>query len=148
MKEERLPPTYTPEIAQEICDRLAEGEPLRAICRDEYMPAWRTVYDWIAKDVDGIAARIAHARELGFDAIAEQCLDIADDERHDWVNTRKGAITNEVAIGRAKLQIHTRLQLLAKWNPKKYGDKQDINLSGQVDVAATILAARKRSGSS
>ncbi|NYT45129.1 hypothetical protein H0A64_09875 [Alcaligenaceae bacterium] len=110
------------------------------------MPSWRTVYAWIAKDVDGLAARIAQARELGHDAIAEQCLDIADDEQHDWVNTRKGVLTNDVAIGRAKLQIHTRLQLLAKWNPKKYGEKQDINLTGKLDVAATILAARKRSG--
>lgn len=139
--------SYTPEIADEICERISCGEPLRAICRDVHMPTWQTVYRWMAKDSE-FSNRIAHAREIGHDAIAEQCLDIADDEQHDWVNTRKGVITNDVAIGRAKLQIHTRLQLLAKWNPKKYGDKQDINLTGQVDVAATILAARKRSGTS
>lgn len=147
MEKGKYAPKYTPELADEICERLAEGEPLRAICRDMHMPSWRAVYDWIKKDTE-FASRIAHARELGFDAIAEQCLDIADDERHDWVNTRKGVITNDVAIGRAKLQIHTRLQLLSKWNPKKYGDKQDINLTGQVDIATTIQAARKRSGTS
>lgn len=137
--------TYTEALADEICERLSVGEPLRAICRDLHMPAWRTVYDWMRKD-DDFSARIAHARELGHDAIAEQCLDIADDERHDWVNTRKGDVTNEVAISRAKLQIYTRLQLLAKWNPKKYGEKQDINLNAKVDVANAILQARKRSG--
>lgn len=139
--------SYTPELADEICERLSNGEPLRAICRDVHMPSWRSVYRWMEVD-EGFASRIARAREIGHDAIAEQCLDIADDERHDWMLTKKGVITNDVAIGRAKLQIHTRLQLLAKWNPKKYGDKQDINLTGKVDVAATILAARKRSGTS
>ena len=145
MSNGKYAPKYTPELADEICQRLAEGEPLRAICRDEHMPSWRAVYDWIAKDKD-FASRIAHAREAGFDAIAEQCLDIADDERHDWLLTKKGVITNDVAIGRAKLQVETRLKLLAKWNPKKYGDKQDINLTGQVEVASAIVAARKRSG--
>jgi len=122
----------TPEIADEICKRLASGEPLRAICRDEHMPHWTSVYDWITAD-EAFALRIAHARQLGHEAIAEQCLDIADDERHDWVTTQKGKITNEVAIGRAKLQVDTRLKLLAKWNPKKYGDSQRVELAGHLD---------------
>ena len=40
------------------------------------MPAWRTVYDWIRAHPD-FATRIAHARELGFDAIADAVADRA-----------------------------------------------------------------------
>lgn len=145
MKKPGRPSSYTLEIAREICERLAAGEPLRSICRDEHMPQWQTVYRWMDNSKD-FSNLIARAREAGFDAIAEQCLDIADDERHDWLLTKKGVITNDVAIGRAKLQVETRLKLLAKWNPKKYGDKQDINLTGQMEVASAIVAARKRSG--
>jgi hypothetical protein len=45
-----------------------------------------------------------------------------------------------------KLRIDTRLKLLAKWNPKKYGDKQAIEHSGEVTfgLAERINAARKR----
>jgi hypothetical protein len=133
--------TYTQELADEIVARLSEGEPLRAICRDEHMPAWRTFYAWLAADTE-FAARIARARELGHDALAEQCIDIADDERFDWLLTKKGVITNESAIGRAKLQVYTRMQLLAKWNPKRYGDKQQVEHSGEMTING--LAGRMR----
>lgn len=117
---------YSQAIADAICERLAEGEPLRQICRDEGMPAWRTVYDWMSSQPD-FAARIAHARALGYDAIAEECLEIADDTAQDTKVAGRDDSEREVAntewIGRSKLRIETRLKLLAKWDPKRYGDK-------------------------
>lgn len=121
------PSLRTPEIVQEICRRLSTGEPLAVICRDEHMPAARTVRDWAEQD-EKVSAAIARAREEGFDALAAQCIEIADDERHDWLMTKKGDITNEVAIARAKLRVETRLKLLAKWDPKRYGEK--VTLQG------------------
>ena len=35
-------------------------------------------------------------------------------------------ITREDMLGHRKLQIWTRLQLLAKWNPTKYGDRTTL----------------------
>ena len=99
------------ETIDEIVERLAEGEPLRAICRSEGMPHWRTVYDWMSADPAASAA-IARARDEGHDAIAIQALQIADDKSGD--------------PQRDKLRIETRLKLLAKWNPKKYGDSTQI----------------------
>jgi len=99
------------EIIDEIVERLSEGEPLRAICRSQGMPHWRTVYNWL--DADPLAASaIARARDEGHDAIAIQALQIADDKSGD--------------PQRDKLRIETRLKLLAKWNPKKYGDSTQI----------------------
>ena len=37
------PRLYTYEIAEEICERLAEGETLRSVCRDKHMPDERRV---------------------------------------------------------------------------------------------------------
>lgn len=122
---------FSQETADAICERIGEGEPLRVICRDDGMPAWRTVYHWIEENED-FAAHIARARIRGFDAIAEDCLDIADDTSHDTImvgvddNAREAA--NTEWISRSKLRIETRLKLLAKWDPKRYGDL--VKLSG------------------
>lgn len=116
------PSTFTQEIADEICERLGEGEPLRQICRDERMPHWTTVYDWKATD-EAFSLRIAHAREAGFDAIAADCLNIADETTFDTISTENGDRANTEWISRSKLRIETRLKLLAKWDPKRYGDK-------------------------
>ncbi len=125
------PSKYTPELADEICQRLSEGEPLRQICREEYMPHWSNVYEWMRKD-EALAARIAHARELGHDAISEECLEIADDATNDYMDKvrKDGEVVRELDaehVQRSKLRIETRLKLLAKWSPKKYGDRQEID---------------------
>lgn len=140
------PSKFTPEIADQICRRLAEGEPLRQICRDENMPAWRTIYDWLLNDKD-FSARIAHARELGEEAIAQECLDIADNATNDWMETygRDGAELyklNGEHIQRSKLRIETRLKLLAKWNPRKWGEKVDLNHGVQPENPLASLVQR------
>lgn len=135
------PSTYTPELADEICQRLSKGEPLAVICRDEHMPAVRTVSGWKKLHAD-FEERFLQARDDGFDAIAAQCMEIADDEQHDWTMTKKGVITNDVAVGRAKLQVETRLKLLAKWDPRRYGELQKVQHSGEVTVIG--LAGRMR----
>lgn len=128
-------------LVAEICDRLAQGEPLAQICRDPHMPDRTTVWDWTQANKD-FAQRIAHARDVGFDAIAEDCLAIADSP---MPSTENGS-TDGGAVQHAKLKIETRLKLLAKWDPKRYGDKQQIEHSGAIDIASTLLEARKRSG--
>lgn len=141
------PSKYTPEIAQKMCEMLAEGIPLRQICRQEGFPEWRTVYDWMYKDDalgergTGLSAAIARARDLGYEAIAEECLLIADNPLYGQkqVMTDQGtATTVEDMLGHRKLQIETRLKLLAKWNPKKYGDR--VALAGDADNPIKIEA--------
>ncbi len=130
------PSSFTLEIADEICRRIAEGEPLRAICRDDHMPAWQTVYDWKNKHTD-FAKSLAIARELGFDAIAEEALIIADTPV-EGVRTETSdngmKEVREDMLGHRKLQIETRLKLLAKWSPKKYGDKITNEHTGSIGV--------------
>jgi hypothetical protein len=84
------------------------------------------MYSWMAADPD-LSAHIARARDLGYEAIAEETLSIADDASNDYMDRQVGDRTVRVLDGehvqRSKLRIETRLKLLAKWNPKKYGDK-------------------------
>lgn len=120
----------TPQLQEELLDWIASGKTLRAFCRQEGKPAWRTVYDWLAADED-FAARIARARDIGADAIAEEALQIADTPQEGVTTTTDALGVKEVRedmLGHRKLQVDTRLKLLAKWNPKKYGEKIDHTL--------------------
>lgn len=145
----------TPEVIERIMEGLSNGTPLRELCRQDGMPAWRTVYDWLEAD-KALAARFAHARDLGFDAIAEEALEIADDGTNDWMARRRQDgtvedVVNAEHIARSKLRIETRLKLLAKWSPKKYGDKQQLEHTGadgapleiNSTVGVAIAAARE-----
>jgi hypothetical protein len=130
--------TYNEDVAANICDLIAEGVPLRQICRHPDMPAWRTVYAWRAAHPE-FDARFAHARVAGFDAIAEETLDIADDTTNDTLIGENGPRANTEWIARSKLRIETRLKLLAKWDPKRYGERVDLNHGGQADNPIVAL---------
>jgi len=124
------PSKYTKKIADHICARLAAGVPLAEICRADNMPAVRTVSDWKKANAT-FSADFARARDEGFDRIAADCLQIADETSSDTLSTEHGDRPNTEWIARSKLRIETRLKLLAKWDPKRYGDKVDINHGGQ-----------------
>lgn len=121
------PTKRTPAVLAAICERLMMGEPLAAICRDEGMPHPSTVRDWMDADAE-LSRAIARAREAGEDWLAAECLEIADDARNDWMekqnqNGETFESFNGEHVQRSKLRIETRLKLLAKFNPKKYGDR-------------------------
>lgn len=125
---------------EEIIQRLSEGETLTAICRADHLPKPRTVYEWADEDKE-LGARIARAKQEGCDAIADQCFAIANAPGETTVTTihPDGGVTVQKSdnVAHRKLQIYTRMQLLAKWAPKKYGEKvtQEIEApSGPVIV--------------
>lgn len=121
---------YTEELLAAICDRLSQGEPLAQICRDPGMPHANTVRDWMEAHLFASVA-IARARENGFDVIAADALNISDDSRNDYIEALAeqgdakaiAARENGESVQRARLRVDTRLKLLAKWDPKRYGDK-------------------------
>lgn len=122
------PTIFSEETATKIIELLSSGIFLREICRMEGMPAWTTVYAWM--DADAVLnERIARARERGEEALALECLHIADsplmgEETETSENGMK--VKRADMLGHRKLQIDTRMRLLAKWNPKKWGEKVAI----------------------
>lgn len=124
------PSKYSEKLIEDICARLSRGEPLAAICRDDGMPHHTTVWDW-EKARANVSLAIARAREAGEEWLAAECLEIADDSRNDWTDAKAAAgderainsRENGEVIQRSKLRIETRLKLLAKFNPKRWGDK-------------------------
>ena len=123
------PTDFTEEIAQEIVGRLSKGEPLASICRDDGMPAVRTVSDW-KKAHAAFSADFASAREEGFDIIAMRARRTLRGltEPDDPVG---GESTGDVQ--RDKAIADYDLKLLAKWS-KRYSDKVALVGGGEDDA--------------
>lgn len=111
---------FEDDVILELITLTESGVPLTTICKDHRMPSRRTVYDWLESD-KAFAARFHDARARGIHALAEECLEIADTAAKD---------PTEVADKR--LRIDTRLRLAGKWLPTVYGDRVDVNHSGEV----------------
>ena len=109
-------------IKEQIVGWLSEGKTLRDFCRQEEMPSFGAIYRWLQDDKD-FEARFAHARVIGHDSIAEECASLADTEPLAVFDEAGNKRYDTGSIAWRKMQIETRLKLLAKWNPKKYGDK-------------------------
>lgn len=125
--------TYTPELAATICERLAAGESLRAICRDLDVVAEATVRSWVIDDVQGFAAQYTRARDMGLDALAEEIIEIADEPAGTLDNG--GTDTGDVANRR--LRFDARRWYLSKLAPKKYGERVDQNITGGLSLTIT-----------
>ena len=146
------PSEYSDEIADKICDGLADGRSLRSICMADDMPSQSTVFRWLADErFAGFRERYARAREAQADAIFDEALDIADDGSNDWMERqREDGATDEVVnhehIARSKLRIDTRKWMAGKLSPKKYGEKLQLAGDGGgpivVDWAKRALQAR------
>ena len=110
----------------ELVDWISEGRTLRAFARDRGV-SYGALYNWLNAD-DEIRERIARAREAGYEVLAEECLGIADETPAD---------SDEVQL--SKLRIWTRTQLLAKWSPVRYGDKEHVTHANDKDQPITII---------
>jgi len=120
MKKRRSAP-----LEQALLAGIAEGRTLDELCRRHALHR-STVYLWL-RDED-FAGRMAWARAIGFDAIADQMIEIADDSRNDWVAREDAAggpavmVRNPDNVTRSRLRIDVRLRMLARWDPKRWGD--------------------------
>src|SRR5271157_3532722 len=116
--------TYTAELAAEICRRLADGESLRKICRDDGFPNEATIRTWALEDVNGFGTQYTRAREIGYFGLADELVEISDDGQNDWMETNDpenpGYRLNGEHVQRSRLRTDTRKWLLAKMLPKVF----------------------------
>ena len=110
-------------VMEALLTHVSEGKTSRAFCRQKGVPSYGTIYNWRSKD-EKFAERLARARDIGADAIAEEALEIADTEpefAEQWSETGGSKKRDAAFIQWKKLQIETRLNLLKVWHPQKYG---------------------------
>jgi hypothetical protein len=130
------PSSFTAELADHICEQLANGISLRELCRDdESMPAQSTVFRWLAQD-EAFREQYTRAREAQADVMADEILAIADESERDTIKTATGDLPNSEWIARSRLRVDARKWLASKMAPKKYGDKLDVGIGGIKDAPA------------
>lgn len=122
------PASYSRDLAERILKRIAAGESLRAICKDEPgAPDEAMVRQWEADNVDQFAPHYARARDRALEAMAEDVIAISDDP----------AIRLDPAlVPAAKLRTDNRKWILSKLAPKKYGDRLQVDATVEHRFAA------------
>lgn len=118
------PTDYSLKLSDAICTRLADGESMRSVCRDDAMPCMTTVFRWLREKED-FKQQYAIAKEECADALVEDMLDIADNGigNHVEVDGKWVSVVDGPAVAHGRLRVDTRKWAASKLKPKKYGDK-------------------------
>ena len=121
------PSKYSDELAELICARIANGESLRSICRDDGMPSKITIQNWLNSN-DSFLTQYVRARDERAEVHFEEMLEIAD-----------SVIADASEVAKARVQIDTRKWILSRMNPKKYGDKITQEHTGKIDGDVSVI---------
>lgn len=105
------PSSFTQEVADTLCERIACGESLKSICREESQPEERTVFRWLRASED-FRQQYARAREEMADADADAVGDIGH-----------RVMAGEIEPQAARVAMDAFKWSAGKRNAKKYGDK-------------------------
>ena len=101
--------TYTPELGEEICWRMVEGQTLKAIGADPAMPCAATILRWV-RDVPGFEDAYVQAREM----MAEVMFDEAREE---------ALAATPTTVWVARTRIDTIFRMIARMRPRKYCER-------------------------
>lgn len=117
----------TEPILEEIFSRIAKGETLTHICKEESMPSTTIFMQWIQYD-DDIRERYYRAKEVQAEYFSEEILDIADDSVSDIMQgfDRKGKpipMVNYENVKRSELRIKARQWLMERIRSSRFNEK-------------------------
>jgi transposase-like protein len=137
--------TYDFAVVEAICERVANGETVAEVCRD--LGVWRRTFDRWCDAHDEAKKLRDEAFKVGNEAILDECMEIMDNSRNDWIerrNARTGAKEiefNSENVQRSKLRVWGRLEILARRDPARYGAKQTIDHRGKVSLESLVASA-------
>lgn len=139
------PATYSKDLVDEIIERVAGGETIVDICKDDHMPEPRHFYRWLRQDPE-LRQTYAQAQVERTYVHQEQLLEIADNGTNDWMEKHgkdsEGWQINGEAIARSRLRIDTRKWLMAKLNASSFAERQFVEHSGTVSATRPSIDPR------
>ena len=122
------PTLFSQNLADIICEKIANGMSLRKICADDNMPAVSVILRWLTEeDKKTFKDQYAHAREEQAETLADSIVDIADAIMPVGFDGK----IDSAAVNQARLRVDARKWIAAKLKPKKYGDFNRIEHSGK-----------------
>jgi hypothetical protein len=134
------PSIFTQEIADEICKRIATGESLIQICKDEHMPCRDTVHAWLLEeDKKAFSDQYTRARDAQAEYLFDEILELSDEAPDQIVGDDK---SDNARVQAKRLQVDSRKWYLSKVLPKKYGEKVDVTSGGKPITSNQITFVR------
>lgn len=125
---------YTEEEINEkfdlILKDLMEGKSVRKSLMGYKMPSSETFFKWLNEDEEK-AKQYVRAKEIGQDALADEIIDIADDNSDEFIDEFGNKRVDAASVQKKRLRVDARKWQLSKQNPKKYGDKVDHTTNGK-----------------
>lgn len=119
-------------IITEICNRVIEYKISFNQAVNDSEIGLVSFYKWIAKNEE-LQTVYKYAREIRSDVLFEQIIEIADTteegvtietDDHGRTKEKKGDMTQH-----RRLKIDSRKWVVSRMNPKKYGDKSEVDLT-------------------
>jgi hypothetical protein len=120
---------YSDKLAEEICSRVASGELLTIICREDDMPTMRRCNQWLKERYE-FQALMDMSKLDRLNCFEEEVIEIADSIKNDFKivikNGKEKRVVDPEVIARAKLRIEVRFRHLKSGKPSKWGDVQTL----------------------
>ena len=121
----RPPSVYRPELAADICERIASGETLRAICTEDGMPRETVFRRWVLKYED-LRTVYRAAREIKADSLFDEGLDLAR-----AIMSEPGSAQRVRAYDIAINQLRWAA---GKLNPQQYSEKSSVSFTVPIQI--------------
>jgi hypothetical protein len=115
------PTIYNDELGTKICKRIAEGESVREIVKNDEMPSSSTIFNWLLdEDKKVFLEQYETARNIQAETMFEELIEIADRDSEN--------------VMRDRLKVDTRKWYLSKVLPKKFGEKMEVENTGNINI--------------
>ena len=118
------PSNFTPEIGDKICALITDGISLNKICQMDEFPALKVVYSWLRNN-EAFSNNYARAKQEQADTYTDKITDIAMD-----------TLSGKYEPNNARIAIDALKWTASKLKPKAYGDRQVIDVTGNVTHAS------------
>lgn len=145
MARTKAPVRYSPRIVEIICREMAQGTTLEDVCKRSGFPTTRSVRRWV-RQYPEFHEKYRAAQMLGWEFKLDEIVNIARSNGKDFVRNEDGVYARDEETGelipcrnhifRDRLVVDTMKWALAKMVPKIFGDRTQVDLSGEVGVKA------------
>lgn len=116
------PSEYDFELCKTICDQVADGENIIAILKESSYPAWSTFRRWKNENEELRTLYVNSQQDKGI---------ALEGEIDDVMASLKDG---EIEAAAANVLIQTLKWKMAKFYPKMFGDKLDVEQSGTLTL--------------
>ncbi len=134
---------YSELLAQEIYERIASGEFLINICKDEHMPSVRRCNAWLRENSD---FKLLYVQSINdrLSIFEDEIITIPDEAAKDFDEIEKDGskrkILDSTKITAAKLRVEVRCRHLKAGKPQKWGESSTLNIKNEDPLDCSNLS--------